>query len=67
MVAPGKTGHPFQLLGQRLYHNLLGIVDVVNHQPELPVAGLQDHDIDRLGPGLPGGNMQFAVEINQRQ
>ena len=45
---PGKAGQPLQLLAQRLYDNFLGVVDLVHHQAELAVVGLQHHDIDDL-------------------
>ncbi len=41
----GKAGDPFQLLAQRLHHDLFGVVDFVDHQPELAIVGLQHNDV----------------------
>ena len=44
----GKAGDALQLLAQRLDDDLLGVVDLVHHQAELPVVGLQHDDVDHL-------------------
>ncbi len=42
----GKSLDRFELLAQRLNHDFLGVVDLIDDQPELPVISLQDHDVD---------------------
>ena len=48
MVAPAKHATRLQLLGQRFDDDLFGVVDLIDHQPELPVAGLQHDNVDGL-------------------
>ena len=53
MVAPAYTVRPFNCLPSGLTTISCGVVDAVDHQPELPVFGLQDHDVDGVGPLRP--------------
>ena len=62
----GIHGEPFQLLAERLDHDLLGVVDAVDHQSELAVLGLQNHDADRLGP-LRRLEPQHLVQVGDGQ
>ena len=62
----GVHGEPFQLLAQRLDHDFLGVVDAVYHQPKLPVFGLQDYDVDRLGP-LGRFQTQHLIQVSDGQ
>ncbi len=36
---PGVDGDVFQVLTERLDHDLFGVVDFVHHQPEVPAIG----------------------------
>ncbi len=67
----GKCSYRLKLLAQRLDHNFLGIVDLIDDQSEPPVVGSQHHDVDRAvasrcAPRLIG-KFELTVEIDQRQ
>ena len=49
-----ERGDALQLLAERLDDDLLGVVDLVDHEPERMAVGLQDDDVDggRVGVGL---------------
>src|SRR5205085_1171819 len=54
-----------ELLAQRLDDDFLRVVDTVHHQSELAIVGLEHDDVDDVaGPVL---DLEFAVEVNQRQ
>src|ERR1019366_8587850 len=67
----GVSADPLQLFAQRLDDDLLGIGDLIDHQAKLATVGLHHHDVRGGVPGclLPGlgYDLQFAVEIDQRQ
>ena len=63
----GIDGEPFQLLAQRLDHDFLGVVDAVHHQAELPVFGLQHHDVDRVGLARPTSAPAPVVQVGDGQ
>ena len=43
----GKGLNRLELFAQRLHHDFFGVVDLIHDQPELPLIGLHDHDVDR--------------------
>ncbi len=49
MVAPAKTATPFSCSSQRLHDDFFGVVDRIDHQPELTLVGLQHDDVDGRG------------------
>src|ERR1017187_6163796 len=67
----GVSADPLQLFAQRLDDDLLGIGDLIDHQAKLAAVVLHHHDVRGGVPGclLPGlgYDLQFAVEIDQRQ
>ena len=67
MVAPGEGGDALELLLQRLDDDLLGVVDVVDDQAELPVVGLQDDDVDLACPPGHAVDLQLPGQVDQRQ
>ncbi|MEZ5284152.1 MAG: hypothetical protein R2712_04945 [Vicinamibacterales bacterium] len=58
--------HALELLAERLDDDLLGVVDLVDHEPELPVAGLEHHD-GRGAVARGGLDAEHRVEVQQRQ
>ena len=64
----GERGDALELLAERLDDDLLGVVDLVDDQAELPVVGLQHDDVDRRRAGAAGAlDAELAVEVDQRQ
>ncbi len=57
---------PFQLLAERLDHDLLRIVDAVDHKPKLAIFGLQNHNAEGLG-SLRRLEPQYPVQIGNGQ
>ena len=47
IVAPAYSADALELLAERLDDDLLGVEDAVDDQAELPVVGLQHHDVRR--------------------
>jgi len=74
MVAPAKTGmscsgedgNVLQHLVERFDDDFLRVVDLVHHQAELVLAGLQDHDVDDAG-GLGDRQFQLPVQVHDGQ
>jgi hypothetical protein len=46
---PREHRNVLQHLIQRLDDDFLGVVDLIDHQAELVLAGLQHHDVDDAG------------------
>jgi hypothetical protein len=58
----GIDADAFQVLAERLDHNLFGVVDFVDHQPELPPIGFEHNDVHAAHVELPRRPEPDAVE-----
>jgi hypothetical protein len=63
---PGEHARPARLLGQRLHHDLLGVVDGIDRQPEPPVVRLHHHHAQRPVGGRDRLDLQLAGQRHQR-
>ena len=65
----GKDADALQLFAQRFDDDFLGIIDLVDDQPELAVAAPQHNDVRRFlcvrSGGLGSFNLQFPVQVDQ--
>src|ERR1700722_4559874 len=56
---PCKDGDTLQVFAERLHHNLFGVVDFVDHQPEMPPIRFQNHDV---GAPRSGGDRRDGMK-----